>query len=164
MNVTIDPGLNTGIAIWGDDFDKNNLKWEIMKNKKKGKEAKEDYLDIIDMTTRLKNYINNSIIIKYRNYAVVEGVGFWSSNLTSRTAASTGRIFRLAYQVGMYARCLRVECGFKYISIVEAREWKGQLDDGAVKKRVKRCLGVLPTDNQHVLDAIGIGLGLKGVL
>jgi len=162
MKVTIDPGLNTGIALWTDDWELSA--WEIMKNEVKDKDRKAMYHDIIEMTNRLKYFVSHSIVIKSRKFAAIEGVGFWSSNLTSRTAASTGRIFRLAYQVGMYVRCLKSECGFKKVIVPEASYWKGQMDDEAVKLRVKRNLGKLPTDNQHVLDAIGIGLGLEGSL
>jgi hypothetical protein len=76
-------------------------------------------------------------------------------------ALDSGDLWSLAYLVGGYtATALSAGC---VVTIVTASEWKGQLNKKAVAERVELCNGV-KYPNDHVTDAVGIGLAVVNLL
>ena len=77
------------------------------------------------------------------------------------SAAASGDLFRLTYQVGVLADALdRV---FERLPILlSPHEWKGQLDKKALAARIWRALETKYRD--HEADAVGIGLHIQGRL
>lgn len=91
---------------------------------------------------------------------ILEAVEFWSGSVKSRAAASRQNLSKLAYLVGGYGSictAMGIEWG-----LLPSRNWKGQMDDAAVKARVIRANG-LTYATPHITDAVGIGLHFAGV-
>ena len=84
-----------------------------------------------------------------------------------QVAASSGALVKLVFLVGSINQALYET---KYISChqVTPIQWKGQLPKDVAAKRIMRILGDDIPDvpgeplNNHVIDAIGIGLYLLG--
>jgi hypothetical protein len=150
--LTIDPGRNTAIALW------------------KGIEL------ISCLCIRHKDLDDHKEICKTFNtmlfdvcgctmgasFAFIEGVSIYQASLKSLTSASRGDLTRLAMMVGYYETLLLMQC--VTVTIVPPQDWKGQLPDDVIKKRVERVLPSAKKINIHQYCAIGIGLSLQGRL
>ena len=94
------------------------------------------------------------------NILVLEMPRLWTSSAKSQGAAADGTLFKLSALTGAIIYVAR-----QYnipVAEVYPDEWKGQLDDRLVHKRIAEKLGLrYPT---HVHDAVGIGLAIQGVL
>ena len=92
----------------------------------------------------------------------LESAEYWGQdNEKSTKSVMQWDLFKLQTLVGVYyriARSLGIDC-----QMIFAREWKGQLTKDATKARVKRVTGnVYPND--HITDAVGMGLSVYGLL
>lgn len=84
----------------------------------------------------------------------IESVDY-RDGLKNITAAKRGDLVKLSILIGVYVGCcLEKKIPYK---LILAREWKGQLTKAATKARVKRITG-LELTNEHIIDALGMGL------
>lgn len=92
---------------------------------------------------------------------ILEGVERHAGSTAGMAALDSGDLWTLAYLVGGYAAtALAVGCT---VTIVTASQWKGQLNKAAVAARVRMANGV-EYPNDHVTDAVGIGLATANLL
>lgn len=95
-------------------------------------------------------------------YVVIEWPSLWSGSAKSYSAGIKGDLFKLTSLIGMLIH----ECGAYHYSdgliLLPVADWKGQLSKKAVDARIKRVLGKKYPN--HVSDAVGMGLFLKGLL
>jgi len=156
MILTIDPGINTGIAHFKTHDDKRPDVYEL---RAPIKGSIEDRIKYLSNKFNVLIYLCNNIRLCSSCY--IESVEFWQQNLTSVTSAVRGNLSFLAYIVGAYsAICLRNEIE---VHLLPARAWKGQMDKEVTAERVRRVNGIT-YKNSHITDAVGIGFSLQGVL
>lgn len=147
--LSIDPGKNCGWAYFVD----GELKECGL--------AKTDKKDEVEMVHYLTNELAKLTEDIKPEKLYIEGVSMWSANPTSVISAQKGNLFSLAYLVGSiisYFDILDIETIILY-----PKDWKGNMGKEATKKRVHRAVGEV-TKNEHILDAIGIGLSVLGKL
>jgi len=151
--LTVDVGDHTGWAFWDGQQDPKDWGMLVLDKHIDGMENQ-----LGNMQIQFKYLLEE---LKPR-LCILEGVEFWAGNLRSVTAAKRGNLSKLSYLVGMYgASCF--ERGIS-IRIIPAREWKGQLKDPMVLSRVQDLTGIqLKKSEQHIADAIGMGLSLQGM-
>ena len=144
--ITIDPGRNTGIAVW----DGNACPWTYEINTPKKYTG-------ISMLSYLHSqfYLIISQFVSLKK-AIIEGVDFREDSLVSRTAAVRGDLSILSYVVGTYVALLRENNSEMDIRILTAREWKGNLTKEATTTRVRLINGLTYTSD-HITDAVAIG-------
>jgi len=155
--MTIDPGDNTGWAIW---LDKKLITSGVFKNKF----HESDEVRLLQMHHHFYSVLHGFNLLRpYNTIEVVyiEGVSIWAGSLKSITAATSGKLTRLFYLVGVYMTiCWEQKARPE---VILPQRWKGQMDKLAVKKRVKRAIDMeFKTD--HETDAVGMGLHLLGKL
>jgi len=153
MLVTIDPGVNTGIALW---VEKKLFAVYSVRTKKDSIPER-----VIDLTSKLDSIVLPFIIDK----VIIESVAFYATNNKSMVSAQRGDLFFLSYIIGAYIKTLS-----KYtdnITLIPANRWKGQLTKEATLLRVKNSVDnfhVYNIKNNHEIDAVGIGLSHFGAL
>lgn len=140
QTLTVDPGMNTGWALWGDS---NLLKYGQFMQKHLALEE-----DLKNLFNNFKNLIQETK--PHRVY--LEYPGVWQNSYVSMAAVNSGDLLKLAAIVGGYASLSN--CSVHFIS---PNTWKGQLSKDAVKFRVNRSTGI-SEKSSHINDAIGIGL------
>lgn len=159
--MTVDPGLGgTGWAVWGrDTFD--NLVPPLSSGSidpRSGDLQHERSFSIADQIHQLA--LRNSVFVVYIEYPM-----FMESSGKGMSAARGGDLVTLSVLVGMIAS--RVADGRSTLYCpVEIPTWKGGMNKDITKTRV---LDLLPdyspsTSTTHEIDAIGIGLHVKGFL
>ena len=155
MILTIDPGINTGIAHWKTHDEKMPCVWEI---RCPGKMSIEERLKFIagEFNILLLDEIRATISSCY-----IESVEYWEQDLISRTAATRGNLSFLAYIIGVYSS-ICFQHGIA-VHLLPARQWKGQMDKDVTAERIRRVNGIT-YKNSHITDAVGIGFALQGVL
>lgn len=92
---------------------------------------------------------------------LIESQQFWSASSKSVAATSSGNIFKLSVLCGCFFRALvdrSVDCEF-----VSPGDWKGQTPKDVIESRVCKICNYSKVQD-HVADAIGIGLWYQGVL
>jgi len=155
--LTVDPGWNTGWAFWGNNTVAPSATGQyILKNKLRAKGTRtEDKLNY--MFEQFEEVLNDLEPI----FLYVEGTELWTTSTTSMASASSGNLFVLTYLIGGY---LSMANRYGLLTrLIPANQWKGQLSKTAVQKRIFRRIGeVYVTD--HIADAVGMGLSLKGEL
>ena len=146
--VTIDVGKHTAVAKWdGTKFPvTHEISWRGA--------IKDVGLYVCDMAKKLNNTLSFMSGPTLFDFVQIEGVGFWDSSEKSRTSASRGDLFTVAYLVGAYT----VVAG-KFASevrVVGATQWKGQLSKEGTAARVKRING-MTYSSEHITDAVAMG-------
>lgn len=151
--ITVDPGKTTAWAYWSGDLQPK------VGSLREGKYDKNKPLE----EQMEKMWSKFAMIIRKNNPSVcyMEGVEVWTTSMRSQIASKTSALFKLTFLLGGYCRICQQE-GIKF-GIVYPSRWKGQMNDDAVKARVKRANGN-EYKNPHITDAVGIGLSLMGVL
>lgn len=91
----------------------------------------------------------------------IEFPDVWAGSARSHSAAVRGDLHKLCYLAALLASEMRRR-GATHIQLISPREWKGQMSDVIVKRRVYRALKV--KYRTHEADAVGIGLHLQGQL
>lgn len=148
---TIDPGINTGIALWEDHVKLPVCKFIAVKS---------GIGEINQLESLCKGFYTIVLGCSARE-CVIESDEFWKGSLKSETSATRGNLSLLSHIVGAYfgvCSILHVKCSF-----IKAREWKGQMSKEIVARRVEMALGIRYSSS-HITDAVGIGLALKGLL
>jgi len=152
--LAIDPGINTGLAYFGQSA----LTPEV----EEFHTLSSDYTDetrINMLLNCLRANIYNRVERPKKVY--IEGVQVWRNSVKSMTSASRGDLSFLAYIVGAYYSVLTFEFGM-IVSIINPN-WKGQLTYSALAEWVFRANGhTYPSD--HTLAAVGLGLKMAGKL
>ena len=155
--LTIDPGDHTGWAYWdlslrpvvgsftyASEFKKLGKPWQIYSLAENfGNMIRDNYADGL----RIKQ-------------VVIEEVSVWENSLKSMAAAKRGDLFKLAMVIGGYIH----RCGMLNlpVKLVKPNDWKGQLPDDAVARRVTAINGQ-QYPNPHIYSAVGIGLNEAGI-
>ena len=150
--MSVDPGLNTAYAIWDEDIELIDTGVFRIRSGKYTSEKK-----LCDLWRSFNAITRKSKITE----CCIEGVQVWMGSTRSVTAASTGKLMLLSYLVGGYCHICHLE-GISF-RIINPTEWKGQMSKEVVKRRVERALGQ-NFDNEHIVDAIGLGLSTWGDL
>ena len=151
--LTVDVGDHTGWAFWNGKQEPTEWGMLVLDKHIQGMELQLRYMQI-----QFKNLLEELKPV----LCILEGVEFWANDLRSLTSAKRGNLSKLAYLVGMYG----ASCFERHIDarIIPAREWKGQLKDPMVLSRVQNLMGLqLKKSEQHIADAIGMGLSLQGM-
>lgn len=152
--LTIDPGDHTGWAYWNGTNEPMVGQYNVSKSK--NMVLTED--DLAYLMERFSNLLDKFDVCT-RVY--IEGVELWEGSLRSMTSAKRGNVFKLAYLVGGYfneARRQGIET-----RILPAREWKGQLPNDVLERRLRALNGVVYASD-HILNAVGIGFSRVGLL
>jgi Holliday junction resolvasome RuvABC endonuclease subunit len=164
--LTVDPGLGgTGWALWSRSvFDK------LVPPTASGTITLPQSMDDWPWQRRAKE-IGNSLHSQVATRAIgemyVEEPQFFEAG-KGIAAARTGDLVKLAVTAGVIiGACCGGRTGQlepKWISIVQ---WKGQVDKEVVRLRVMKRLSGFPnwkprTNTSHEIDAIGMGLFIKG--
>ena len=149
--ITVDPGMNTGVAGW-ENSDKIEAPVEtwLLKSREASWERAADALsrDLLSLVSGLQNL----------QKVYIEEPAFHGSPAGLVVAAKS--LVKLTLLVGRYWEL----CSFDHVvSLVPIRRWKGNLPKRVINMRIERALGKeIMAKKQDTLDAIGIGLFLKG--
>lgn len=146
--ITIDPGLNTGIAIWkGDDLPITDeiicpSKIKLWKDRLQYMWNRFDY--------RLHQHDVNMVYI--------EDTSYYEGNETSRQALKRGDLFHLnGLSHGYAALCSNYGSDF---DIIPSFQWKGQMSKLATAERIFQINGQRYSSD-HITDAVGLGFGIQ---
>lgn len=151
--MTVDPGMNTGIAYWTGDLKPIT---EYIRFTKKNHVIPEPM-----QLQELWNEFDVFLEVYKPEKVYIEAVNYWSGSLKSKVSASRGNLSKLAYLVGGYmelAQSKKIT-----VELIPVTKWKGQLTKEATKLRVKLANGETYR-NDHITDAVGIGLSIMGIL
>ena len=152
--VSIDPGLNTGIAGWGGV---ELQSWHLLRESNRASQespAVRVGLLCCGLDSVLSQYPN-------ANRVYIEGVRSFTS-ARSWAASTRGNLALLAYIVGGYIHVCQERN--LLVEIIDPK-WKGQLPTRALESRITRA-GVCgeAVYKEHVREAIGLGLSVTGRL
>ena len=145
---SVDTGLNTAIAWWnGSDLHGYSL-IEPVGN---GWDQQAD-----NFVQKLDAVLNNCTPLK----VFYESPSYFGTGY-GKVAAKSGSLVKLSVIVGM----LRATVTRRGIDVqkIEVRDWKGQMTKQATKLRVEKRLERKIDEVDHIIDAIGIGLYVKGI-
>jgi hypothetical protein len=162
--ISIDPGTHTGVAYWEysfvdvpDEVFTINFHQDQGRIEDKLKWMSEEFCEWFGNKVTRQKKLKKPLIV------FLEGVELWNTSAKSSAAGSKGDLSALAYLVGAYFRIVTVQ-GIECIT-VKPTEWKGQMSDAIVKKRIERVLtSEMPKCSVHARSAIGIKLALTGRL
>lgn len=152
---TIDPGMNghTGFAVF-------NIKQDAPVNTgiiKAG--CREKYLWDFSAYSIARDALTQ---LRKCQQVFIELPEFWGGSSTSYTSAAKGDLFKLTFLVGNIFHIL-TQNGI-LVTLFSPRKWKGQLKKEMVDDRIKRILNMKDVFPDHVSDAVGMGLFVKGLL
>lgn len=150
--VTLDPGDNTGWARWGTGLNPLTGSFTYGKVFRKAQRVEQIFSLGQNFESMIKTLRENGHTV---DLVVIEEVQVWSGSLNSMAAATRGDLFKLSMVIGTYL----CKCGQMNIPVklVKPNEWKGQLPDDAVARRVNQITGN-EYPNPHIYSAVGIGL------
>lgn len=159
--LTVDPGYNTGLALWrGDLFPVTSI-LKTTKDK------------TYDKIKDLSNLFDKFLIIYDKNIdtVIIEGVNLWGGSFKSQASTMKGYTFNLAYLIGAYITrvqdlCINLKIVYVSNTTVDKIKyvgWKQQLSSKALKERIKRINGVEKYP-EHIQEAVGIGLNEMDLL
>lgn len=149
--LTLDPGLNIGLAAWE-------------KQKFKRKELHYPFYEVIKYPDQKKSlYAFKKFISHYNIHkCYMENAVLMRDSTEGQVTATSGALVKLAQTIGKLVTILQ-ENGIE-TELVEVASWKGTLPKEVCEKRIKRILPRLPNPiSNHVIDAIGIGLNQMGL-
>lgn len=177
--IAIDPGLGgTGVALfWQVDERPPELLRTVCINAQRGPGYLYKAQSICAQFRRL-------LEIRHREFAllvdrgssvvtIIEEPVLWSGSAKSHASSASGNLHKLSVLIGFLAGEL-FNLNFPAIMTIQAKSWKGQLSKAATTLRVQKrftegaCTRASsvssPTENEHIVDAIGIGLHHFGIL
>jgi hypothetical protein len=145
--ITIDPGTHLGIAVWNytdkapiHAFELNgDRRFKMLTGIIKGMSS--------EAPDSLRVYCENASLMKGSTKGVV--------------TAESGALVKLAQSIGRIIQiCEMYEV---HITLVPVMKWKGTLPKNVCEDRIRRILpDIAKKTSNHVIDAIGIGLHIKG--
>jgi hypothetical protein len=156
--VTIDPGFNTAMAYWHIAALKeggcpHTLSFSVpsaMHKEEKIEYAWQYFEQNITHLSTLPKFLSKV------DFVYIEDTQLWQESLVSVTSAARGDLLTLDKLIGGYMHML-----FKdriCYNLIPARQWKGQMSKEATRLRVKREIGIDYGKNDHLHDAVGMGL------
>ncbi len=151
IRATVDPGINTAIAVW---YGKRNIPTVQSFSVRAG-------IGEMKQLALLCKYFHSNMLVYQPKECFIESDEFWKGDLRSETSAEKGNLTLLSHIIGSYyGICfeLGIDCHF-----IKAREWKGQMKKEIVARRVQMAIGQT-YPSTHRMEAVGIGLALKGIL
>lgn len=142
--MTVDPGYNTGYAVWQDGKLVHNGVYRARK------------LDNAEFDRRQKHLWDEfeyllSLYFPHKVY--IENISVYSNSAKSMASATKGDLTKLAVIAGGYA-ALSFRKNID-VEFVEPRKWKGQLSDQNIKEWTFKATG--KHFREHERDAVGIG-------
>ncbi len=147
--LSIDPGVQTGWALWSSDW--KLLSHGIIKAPNKVKEF-DTRINIIGLELRAICR-NNFVKQVYMEYPAFFG------STAGRMVAGRGDLVKLTYMAGALQGYLN-SMGL-WVERIEVNRWKGSLPKDVVIKRIQKILPNCKATS-HDADAIGIGLYAAG--
>jgi hypothetical protein len=158
LYLSIDPGLNTAIAVWtNDNILITTIEFTINKYKHKKIMTLEHKLTLMRLflSSKIGKYINHI------NRVHIESVELWSGSSISYISGIRGDLFLLSYLVGIYFEFFISKNINTYL--IPATKWKGQLSYGALLMKVANILGLDESMySEHEINALGLGLYTQG--
>lgn len=173
MFLTVDPGITgTGLVLWRDDDIQPVSSFLIRIPSKFGEWHERAHYTSENFDTILDGLVieypelssisgsrpvaapHNKVYVEYpRLFGTASGVA----------SAERGDVFKLVFLVGIIAGKVW-KLGFEFVPL-PVNDWKGNLSKEIIANRCSRALG-RPTSDfpNHVTDAVGMGLYIKGVL
>lgn len=153
--LTIDPGLHTAWMYWKGDL---APEFGMLTNARGATNAEEKLISVQKkMNNLLDTFVEQN---KKIEKAYIEGTTYYHT-ARSFASATKGNLSLLSYCIGVCVCCLSNH-GIDF-EILEARQWKGNMSDEAVRYRVQYIMG-RKFSNIHLYDAAGIGLSrVKGI-
>lgn len=154
--MTVDPGLSgTGLAVWVPDSDQPLLTKSLSLNSKlehykRSRSYKRLFAEFIDYETK-------GIEVCYIEWPrMFESAG-------GHMSSAKGDIHKLVFLVSCFANACW-ERGIEYREL-PVNDWKGTMSKEMVAERVADRLLCDPKEYpNHVMDAVGMGLYVKGLL
>lgn len=152
--LTIDPGMNTGWAMWqyGDEpISTGVFRQAKFKNK------------VLPLRAQLNSLWEQfgMLMLQLRpDEVIIESAGFWPGASKSHAALFSGDLTKMLLLIGGY--CHKASSVRIPWELVEPSKWKGQLTETALHARIERRIG--KTFRQHEQEAVGIGLWRRGIL
>jgi hypothetical protein len=152
--LTVDPGMNTGWAFW--QYGKLPNSTGVFRQAREHKKV----LPIADQLYSMWEQFRSLLSVTEPEIVIIENANFWAHSAASHAAMFSGDLRKLLFIIGGY--CLLCgQAGARW-ELVEPQRWKGQLDDKALKARIKRRIG--REYKQHEQEAVGLGLWRAGTL
>ena len=149
--LALDPGWNSGIAVFEDDSKCSPPVMTMLLKAASGNWKTK----IILLAGKLDDILEKDPLI---TTLVVEVPTFWQSSDRGKIAAEKQFLTHLAVLVGAFGG-VAIARGLAFVP-VEVNEWKSQLSKLAVDKRIERRLGRSFPD--HISDACAVGLWYLG--
>lgn len=154
--LSIDPGDHTGWAYYKQNEELYPIVGQLTLSKPKKK-----VLTMHEQLSQLWERFDALLTSLMPVSCAIEDVQLWGGSLISNTSAKRGDLFKLSKLIGGYGYlCYKHSVNTIYIP---AMEWKGQLTKDAIKHRIKKINGVVYSTD-HITDAVGIGLHMRGYL
>lgn len=155
--ISVDTGLHSEVVLWNRLS--NHLDYKIQKIYDIN--CPSSCISTFDRLNFIRRKLDFFLYKHQVNIAFIEGVSYWSNSDKSKLSAEKGDLVLLSYIVG----CMYTELISYSIETYDIlfQEWGGQMTPNMIKKRVLSKLpqyGSFP--NQHVYDAVGMGLSLQG--
>lgn len=150
--MTVDTGINIGYAIFSPESH-SPIKTDIKSIKTDLPWTVRSQAILYSWKTTMMNYHPRNLKQIY-----LEEPQFFDSH-SGITAARTKNLFKLIYMYSCTHYIAR-SMGFEVISLPV--NWKGQMDKKMVDQRIDAILG--EKYPEHISDAVGMGLFLKGLL
>lgn len=156
--VAIDPGIETGVAVWAQQLDVMPLATATFMSSCKSWSW---FLNARAVTLRLTTWLQQ---YQFQNNALgfIEEPAFFDTS-SGHMVARRGDFCKLAMIAGWEIATL-LQLGITP-RLVGIQNWKGQLPKSVVKDRIQEILGDPDLKiSEHEWDAIGIGLAARGML
>lgn len=153
--ITIDPGYQSGVVLWSANSNKP-VTTRLLKAPSYGRN---DWR----VSCLLQQFFDELCTLEFAEHCelYVEYPSYFSS-AGGFAAAARGDLVSLAFLTGaLFANAdLFVAKNNRYI--VPVHEWKGQLPKTVVNDRIRKAIG--EEYPNHIADAVGIGLWIRGIL
>ena len=174
--ITVDPGLNTGVALWSGDSHPRVTQLSVPKEHARASRV----VRALALGDEMRKFVE-----KYQRrikYAVIEDVSLWwgrdvftrhhklgkcylipvkSDWTTSIVAARKGHTFFVAHIIGIYIQVL-FEFGI-LTKTVPVHQWKGNRSKKKVEELIYKVNGIKYASD-HLSDAVGLGFSETKVL
>jgi hypothetical protein len=166
--LSIDPGKSLGWALWRKNDDQRTL-FLISAGVITGVGLSTKIAWVNDVIDKFTDWYKSELQGIHISEVVIEEITFWGTSARSHAAAVLGHSILTAYLIGELRFFLKGKgC---QITMIDVREWKGQMNDVALSKAIHRIMKGMQEEpspgevcKQHKREAVGIGLWYGGLL
>jgi len=160
--ITVDTGLNIGVAYWLRKQSQPTWTKCIKPKVRIGKHPVTWQKQAAQVGREFRSLLS---MMGGVECAIVEYPEFMQGT-TGRAAAETGSLVKLSMIAGMAVWLIGDAIGHGNVKLIAPARWKGQLSKGIAKERIENFLPKYPIKGltSHEIDAIGIGLWHFGYL